>query len=124
MVVSFCRQLIWHSQPQASSNASLSGSDTVSAGRSDQLSARQSTTDINNQIREQVRFWLRVSDTNLQKVATTDNDIQCNGSGARPWLRFNWRNLGDEDPNAVVTFGINRGNDRVIYKGESGLTGQ
>ncbi|EPI6151587.1 hypothetical protein M2G43_14105 [Vibrio vulnificus] len=120
----FCRQLIWHSQAQTSSNASLSGSDIVSAGRSDQLSARQSTTDINNQIREQVRFWLRVSDTNLQKVATTDNDIQCNGSGARPWLRFNWRNLGDEDPNAVVTFGINRGNDRVIYKGESGLTGQ
>ncbi|EKG2484081.1 hypothetical protein QTV42_003712 [Vibrio vulnificus] len=120
----FCRQLIWHSQAQASSNASLSGSNTVSAGSSDQLSARQSTTDINNQVREQVRFWLRVSDTTLQKVATTDNDIQCNGSGARPWLRFNWRNLGDEDPNAVLTFGINRGNDRVIYKGESGLTGQ
>ncbi|MER0326252.1 DUF6701 domain-containing protein [Vibrio vulnificus] len=120
----FCRQVIWHSTAQTTSNASLSGSGTVSVGRSDQLSARQSTTDINNQVREQVRFWLRVSDTNLQKVATTDNDIQCNGSGARPWLRFNWRNLGDEDPNAVVTFGINRGNDRVIYKGESGLTGQ
>ncbi|MER0365174.1 DUF6701 domain-containing protein [Vibrio vulnificus] len=120
----FCRQLIWHSQAQTSSNASLSGSGTVSVGRSDRLSAQQSTTDTDNQIREQVRFWLRVSDTTLQKVATTDNDIQCNGSGARPWLRFNWRNLGDEDPNAVVTFGINRGNDRVIYKGESGLTGQ
>ncbi|EJB8417336.1 hypothetical protein MW329_003836 [Vibrio vulnificus] len=120
----FCRQLIWHSQAQTSSNASLSGSGTVSVGRSDRLSAQQSTTDTDNQIREQVRFWLRVSDTTLQKVATTDNDIQCNGSGVRPWLRFNWRNLGDEDPNAVVTFGINRGNDRVIYKGESGLTGQ
>lgn len=119
-----CRQLIWHSQAQTRSNASLSGNDVVAIGTSDQLFAQQSTTDTDDQIREQVRFWLRVSDTTLQKVATADNDIECIGSGARPWLRFNWRNKGDEDPNAVVTFGINRGNDRVIYKGESGLTGQ
>lgn len=121
----FCRQVIWHSTAQTTSNASLSGSGTVAAGTAEQLFAQQSPTDINNEIREQVRFWLRVSDTALQKVDDiNDNNIQCNGVGARPWLRFNWRNKGDEDPSAVVTFGINRGNDRVIYKGESGLTGQ
>ncbi|MBN8104667.1 DUF6701 domain-containing protein [Vibrio vulnificus] len=121
----FCRQVIWHSTAQTTSNASLSGSGTVAAGTAEQLFAQQSPTDINNEIREQVRFWLSVSDTALQKVDDiNDNNIQCNGVGARPWLRFNWRNKGDEDPSAVVTFGINRGNDRVIYKGESGLTGQ
>lgn len=121
----FCRQVIWHSTAQTTSNASLSGSGTVAAGTAEQLFAQQSPTHINNEIREQVRFWLRVSDTALQKVDDiNDNNIQCNGVGARPWLRFDLRNKGDEAPSAVVTFGINRGNDRVIYRGESGLTGQ
>ncbi|WP_411354027.1 DUF6701 domain-containing protein, partial [Vibrio parahaemolyticus] len=33
-------------------------------------------------------------------------------------------NAGEENPSSVVTFGIHRGNDRVIYRGEPGLTGQ
>ncbi|ULN64579.1 hypothetical protein MID13_01790 [Vibrio gigantis] len=49
-----------------------------------------------------------------------------------PWLRYAWGDDddnatdydGEQDPSTVVTFGIYRGNDRVIYRGESGLTGQ
>lgn len=119
----YCKQSVWHSDSQASSNASLAGSGSVLLGESDLVFAQQSVTDINGRIREQVRFWLRLSNTILQKLET-DNDIQCIGSGNQPWLRYNWRGKGDEDPSAVVTFGINRGNDRIIYKGESGMTGQ
>jgi MSHA biogenesis protein MshQ len=39
-------------------------------------------------------------------------------------LQYNWRDKGDEDPSAVVTFGIHRGNDKVIFRGETRLTGQ
>ncbi|WP_319024188.1 DUF6701 domain-containing protein, partial [Vibrio navarrensis] len=119
----YCKQSVWHSDSQASSNASLAGSGSVLLGESDLVFAQQSVTDINSRIREQVRFWLRLSNTILQKLET-DNDIQCIGSGNQSWLRYNWRGKGDEDPSAVVTFGINRGNDRIIYKGESGMTGQ
>ena len=56
---------------------------------------------------------------------TGENDVSCSTDYEdQPWLQYNWRQLGDEDPSTVVTFGIYRGNDRVIYRGESGLTGQ
>ncbi len=37
------------------------------------------------------------------------------------WLRFDWDNTssGDENPVSLVTFGTYRGNDRIIYWGES-----
>ncbi|WP_027697754.1 DUF6701 domain-containing protein [Vibrio litoralis] len=40
----------------------------------------------------------------------------------QPWLQFNWRNKGDEDPSTVVSFGAYRGNDRIIFRGEDQLT--
>lgn len=47
------------------------------------------------------------------------------GSNHLPWLKYDWDKDGsEENPSSVVTFGINRGNDRVIYRGEPGLTGQ
>ncbi|CAH1567944.1 DUF6701 domain-containing protein [Vibrio rotiferianus] len=46
------------------------------------------------------------------------------GSNNFPWLKYDWDNDGsEENPSTIVTFGINRGHDRVIYRGEPGLTG-
>ncbi|HHG3603104.1 TPA: DUF6701 domain-containing protein [Vibrio parahaemolyticus] len=63
-----------------------------------------------NEVRQQSQVWL-------------DLDDSANGL---PWLKYNWdnKNAGEENPSSVVTFGIHRGNDRVIYRGEPGLTGQ
>lgn len=59
--------------------------------------------------RQQTRVWLDLESSNVL-----------------PWLKYNWDNsqTGEENPSSVVTFGIHRGNDRVIYRGEPGLTGQ
>lgn len=47
------------------------------------------------------------------------------GSNNFPWLKYDWDNDGsEENPSTIVTFGINRGDDRVIYRGEPGLAGQ
>ena len=73
--------------------------------------------------REQIRFWLTLRSTD----GTKGESDSCGGSDNElPWLRYNWDGEDDdeEDPSTVVTFGIHRGNDRVIYRGESGLTGQ
>ncbi|MFN1584263.1 DUF6701 domain-containing protein [Vibrio rotiferianus] len=58
--------------------------------------------------RQQTRVWLNLT----------------GGGNAFPWLKYDWDNDGsEENPSTIVTFGINRGNDRVIYRGEPGLTG-
>ncbi|MFV0576273.1 MAG: DUF6701 domain-containing protein [Vibrio sp.] len=44
---------------------------------------------------------------------------QDNDSFKQPWLKYNWRDKGDEDPSTLVTFGSYRGNDRVIFRGET-----
>ncbi len=66
--------------------------------------------------REQIRLGQRLfsaipSCTPLGSVETSN----------QPWLQFNWTGEGDEDPSAVVTFGVYRGNDRIIYRGEKGM---
>ncbi|YCO03997.1 DUF6701 domain-containing protein [Vibrio sp. VNB-15] len=59
--------------------------------------------------RQQTRVWLELDGT----------------LNALPWLKYDWDNDdAEENPSSVVTFGIHRGNDRVIYRGEPGLTGQ
>ncbi|WP_419723791.1 DUF6701 domain-containing protein [Vibrio fortis] len=119
----YCKQVIWHSESKTTTNASFNGNGTVSDGEDD-ISASQNTAVGVDSPREQARLWLRMDDGNPSKKSG-ENDISCLGSSeGQPWLRYNWRQLGDEDPSTVVTFGIYRGNDRVIYRGESGLTGQ
>ncbi|WP_434762386.1 DUF6701 domain-containing protein [Vibrio fortis] len=119
----YCKQVIWHSESKTTTNALFNGSGTVSDGEDD-INASQNTPSGADSPREQARLWLRMEDDNPSKK-TGENDISCLGSNeGQPWLRYNWRQLGDEDPSTVVTFGIYRGNDRVIYRGESGLTGQ
>ncbi|PFG55208.1 MSHA biogenesis protein MshQ [Vibrio sp. ES.051] len=61
----------------------------------------------NNDVRQQSKVWL---------------DLTPSGNNL-PWLKYDWDNDGsEENPSSVVTFGIHRGNDRVIYRGEPGLT--
>ncbi len=118
-----CKQVIWTSNDVKTTLVSLSGSGDVNDGE-EEVTADQNTPTGTDTPREQVRLWLRMDDSEPSKK-TGENDISCSGSDQdQPWLRYNWRHLGDEDPSTVVTFGIYRGNDRVIYRGESGLTGQ
>ncbi|MEZ8224084.1 DUF6701 domain-containing protein [Vibrio splendidus] len=118
-----CKQVIWTSNAVKTTLASLNGSGSVDDGEED-VTANQNTPSGTDAPREQVRLWLRMDDSE-PNTRTGENPITCSGSDQeQPWLRYNWRQLGDEDPSTVVTFGIYRGNDRVIYRGESGLTGQ
>ncbi|OED88655.1 DUF6701 domain-containing protein [Vibrio crassostreae] len=118
-----CKQVIWTSNAVKTTLASLNGSGSVDDGEED-VTANQNTPSGTDAPREQVRLWLRMDDSE-PNTRTGENPITCSGSDQeQPWLRYNWRGLGDEDPSTVVTFGIYRGNDRVIYRGESGLTGQ
>lgn len=77
--------------------------------------------------REQVRFWLRLDDTpstGHTSPQVTRSGVTCGASTtAQPWLQYNWSAEGDEDPSTVATFGIFRGNDKIIFRGESGLIG-
>ncbi|SBT12950.1 DUF6701 domain-containing protein [Vibrio celticus] len=91
----------------ATTSVTLQGYADVKSGVSNGFTAKQ---DPNFITREQVEIW--------QELNSTTN--------ALPWLMFDWDQNGtdEENPSTVVTFGIYRGNDRVIYRGESGLTGQ
>ncbi len=75
---------------------------------------------------EQVRFWQKLI-ADMPAAITGENPVTDSGSGthagseSQPWLLYNWRGQGDENPSAVVTFGVYRGNDRVIYRGERNM---
>lgn len=109
----YCSLGIW---PNTSSTARLSGGGDVVNGSSSKLVASQGTAG-----REQVRLWLRTASQTPSEVP----GVNCKGfNKSQPWLNFNWRGKGDEIPSTVVTFGSFRGNDRVIFRGESRMTGQ
>ncbi|SKA02662.1 MSHA biogenesis protein MshQ [Vibrio cincinnatiensis] len=123
-----CKQMIWSYSGNVSTSTLSGEAGKVSQGESSAISATPSSTTEN--IREQVRFWLRLDDDDTnddsqqQSAQVGETSIECpSGYLKQPWLRYNWRAKGDEDPSAVVTFGIFRGNDRVIFRGEPGLTG-
>ena len=118
-----CKQVIWHSDGAITTLASLNGSGSVDSGE-EEVTADQNTPAGKDTPREQVRLWSRMGNSKPSKK-TGENEISCSTDYEdQPWLQYNWRQLGDEDPSTVVTFGIYRGNDRVIYRGETGLTGQ
>lgn len=128
----FCAQHVWQDST-GTSEAQLAGYGGVIEGEPMQgtaASGETSTPLVANQgsnsgdRREQVRLWLHIGDSSPLKHNTADANIDCTANNSdRPWLRYNWRDLGDEDPSAQITFGTYRGNDRVIYRGETGLTG-
>lgn len=114
-----CKNTVWSSV--TNSGSSLSGSDsapwqTVSQGESGAINAGP---DDSHAVREQVQFWMRLGDTRPSGITSG-----CVSSTDQPWLQYDWRGMGDEDPYTVVTFGAYRGNDRVIFRGEPGLIGQ
>ncbi|HHF0508744.1 TPA: DUF6701 domain-containing protein [Vibrio antiquarius] len=95
---------IWPTD-QSAKDVILGDGGTVSSGSSRSITATQAEP-----YRQQTRVWLDLDDS----------------KNGLPWLKYNWDNkkAGEENPSTVVTFGIHRGNDRVIYRGEPGLTGQ
>lgn len=123
-----CKRTVWPT-PVVTSDSKLSGpvgETAVSAGISALLTATADSSD--SSLREQVQFWLRLDDTSTTTHTSPqvgDPEVSCGTSGvAQPWLQYNWHGQGDEDPSAVVTFGIYRGNDKIIFRSESGLTSQ
>ncbi|WP_070963186.1 DUF6701 domain-containing protein [Vibrio sonorensis] len=129
-IVHVCKETIWPSG--GTSNAKLSTmnaagavsqeSNAVTKGQpvwsGTNKKALVAVADGTANFREQIRFWMRL-DTSAPSGVTCSNS-----HSDQPWLRYNWRDLGDEDPSAVITFGIFRGNDKVIFRGESGIFGQ
>ncbi|PQJ67975.1 DUF6701 domain-containing protein [Photobacterium angustum] len=88
----------------------------VSVGESDEIEAHPQLSPPANYKKQQTRFWLRIA-------TNTPTNIGCSQTNKehQPWLTYNWRELGDEDPSAIVTFGVYRGSDRIVYRGEKGL---
>ncbi|MBD1557590.1 hypothetical protein HC752_11675 [Vibrio sp. S9_S30] len=108
----YCRELIWSNS--GVSNADLTGSDTnIKDGASKKLTARQNNTTVGAQ--EQVRLKLRIGLPPAGEVGLT-----CSGNTLSrfQYLQYNWLGKGDDNPSSVVTFGVYRGNDRVIFRGE------
>ncbi|HDU8579016.1 MULTISPECIES: DUF6701 domain-containing protein [unclassified Vibrio] len=104
------QELVWSEKKNTDGVAqdvdvALSAGGKVIAGRSRSIEATEAESN-----RQQTRVWLDLDDS----------------KNGLPWLKYNWDNkkAGEENPSSVVTFGIHRGNDRVIYRGEPGLTGQ
>ncbi|MCG9576331.1 MSHA biogenesis protein MshQ [Vibrio tubiashii] len=100
---------IWVDNGATAANVNLAAGGVVTDGASNSITVSQSAA-----VRQQTQVWL---------------DLH-RGANVAPWLRYRWQDAnrtevnGEEDPSTVVTFGIFRGNDRVIFRGESGLTGQ
>ncbi|SON52288.1 DUF6701 domain-containing protein [Vibrio tapetis] len=108
----FCRLRIW---PTSGSTAvTMTGAGSVLVGDSDDLVAVQNQA--TNDVREQVKLWLRIG----AAPAGFESGQTCAGvtTGGLEYLHYNWDGRGDENPRATVTFGVYRGNDRVIYRGE------
>lgn len=97
--------VIWVEPGATAENLSLDDGGTVTNGESNSITVEH-TTDV----RQQVQIWLELDDTS--------NDF--------PWLQYQWDHSlsTEQDPSTVATFGIYRGNDRVIFRGEAGLIGQ
>ena len=116
----YCREQVWRNDA-GSSDAAVSISDSSDSKVTDGLF--NSLVATHSEGREQVRLWLRQQSV-IPDGVDSDDCFSAGTSIDQPWLRYNWRNTGDEDPSAVLTFGIYRGNDRVIFRGENRLTGQ
>ncbi|MCD9545501.1 hypothetical protein GLP24_11645 [Photobacterium carnosum] len=119
----YCRQiLIQEPAPHMPNNPTTSGAGKVNLGQSlfSQLMANP-----DGDFKQQIRFWQRLSAfTKPTQIAKTPK-IYCKDSASnQPWLSYNWRGIGDEDPSATVTFGVYHGNNRIIYRGETNDAGQ
>ncbi|WP_081313094.1 DUF6701 domain-containing protein [Photobacterium damselae] len=114
----YCRQILYP-QPDKGNSPSTSGLGNIDQGvaSNEKLVAYPDVSAL-EPFKQQVRFWQRLSNS----TKPTDAAISCFGSTSlQPWLSYNWRKQGDEDPSAVVTFGVYQGNKRIIYRAEAGV---
>ncbi|HIF9358592.1 TPA: DUF6701 domain-containing protein [Photobacterium damselae] len=114
----YCRQILYP-QPDKGNSPSTSGLGNVDQGvaNNEKLVAYPDVP-VLEPFKQQVRFWQRLSNS----TKPTDAAISCFGSTSlQPWLSYNWRKQGDEDPSAIVTFGVYQGNKRIIYRAEAGV---
>ncbi|WP_275865522.1 DUF6701 domain-containing protein [Vibrio sp. CAU 1672] len=102
------QQHIWPTGKDAAPvSVELKDGGKVASGQSRTLSASQKADPLPEAFpRQQTRVWLELE----------------GGANNVPWLKYDWDNDdSEENPSAVVTFGVHRGNDRVLYRGEPGL---
>ncbi|MGR5264974.1 DUF6701 domain-containing protein [Photobacterium damselae subsp. damselae] len=115
----YCRQILYP-QPDKGNSPSTSGLGNIDRGiASDEKLVAYPDVPVLEPFKQQVRFWQRLSNSTEPK----GNGISCRGTYTyQPWLSYNWRKQGDEDPSAIVTFGVYQGNKRIIYRAEAGVT--
>ncbi|WP_163923312.1 DUF6701 domain-containing protein [Photobacterium sp. Alg240-V54] len=110
-----CKQIIYPLIPPTSFAELKPLNDNVLKGKNNALQALPNL--INNEyLKQQWRFWMRIADKAPADIGCSENNKQY-----QPWLTFNWRGVGDEDPSGLVTFGSYRGNDRIIYRSETAV---
>ncbi|WP_158135363.1 DUF6701 domain-containing protein [Photobacterium damselae] len=115
----YCRQILYP-QPDKGNSPSTFGLGNVDQGvASNEKLVAYPDVPVLEPFKQQVRFWQRLSNSTEPK----GNGISCRGTYTyQPWLSYNWRKQGDEDPSAIVTFGVYQGNKRIIYRAEAGVT--
>ncbi|WP_318510730.1 DUF6701 domain-containing protein [Photobacterium leiognathi] len=112
----FCKVALHPTDAENESILTANKIDNVTLGKSDKIEAHPNLSKPDDYKKQQTRFWLRIAND-----APVDIGCSQDNKEYQPWLTYNWRELGDEDPSAVVTFGVYRGNDRIVYRGEKGL---
>ncbi len=89
----------------AKSSAKTSGSDNIVAGEALSGSFMAEPSNMKGYgvdggipvYKQQVRLWQRLETSKPKQQGK--NKVECFGTNVnQPWLRYNWRQLGDEDP--------------------------
>ena len=111
-----CKQIIYDTlKPHDKAHLMATSGDVVD-GKSYALQVLPGVAENEPYLKQQWRFWLRIASLPASNIGCTENETV-----NQPWLTFNWRGVGDEDPSGLATFGSYRGNDRIIYRAEKGL---
>ena len=111
-----CKQMIYDTSKPHDKAHFISTSGDVNYGKSYALKVSPGVAENDPYLKQQWRFWIRIA-----YQAATDIGCSENNKQYQPWLTFNWRGVGDEDPSGLVTFGSYRGNDRIIYRSETAV---
>ncbi|OBU26182.1 DUF6701 domain-containing protein [Photobacterium aquimaris] len=111
-----CKQMIYDVSKPHDKAHFMSTSGNINDGKSYALQVSPGVAENGPYLKQQWRFWLRIA---AQPAGNIDCSV--NQTTHQPWLTFNWRGVGDEDPSGLVTFGSYRGNDRIIYRSETAL---